>query len=488
MHQLSKYDSKITEEYVKVTPENLYLERKEQRVNPGDIANELIGMLNSDGGLLIYGAKDNGELQDLSDIDDGSLEKYRTLHSRLIKPTPPIRLEEVYVEDKLIFLYHVREDNENIFSRENGNVYRRAGSSNYGPLSLDDITNLRYDKNLRHYEDQIATDFTQDDIDIGLLTSYAKMINFEGTIEELLLNRSLATKDKNGNIAFRNSAVLLFAKDPDKYIPSSYVRYVRYDGTEMETGSAFNAVKDITIRGNIPTIISKTIDLLKTAFGEFYSFDPNRATFTKVTEYPEEAWQEGIVNAVFHRSYNLQGNCTLIRHFDDKLEISNAGPLPAQVNVDNIRDRRFSRNPRIGRVLYEMGYVRELNEGVKRIYSSMNSYKLSEPEYMDEDSIVTLRLRNPIYKNERSMSMETLALLRQKLPGYNDTKRSIVAYLLENAHGIITDISQKTGIGERAIRKNLDQLVEDNIVIRLTDKIRDKNAQYVFKNEKAKIK
>ena len=66
------------------------------------------------------------------------------------------------------------------------------------------------------------------------------------------------------------------------------------------------------------------------------------------------------------------------------------------VTVDNIRDTRFSRNPKISRVLTEFGYVRELNEGVKKIYSDMAEAKLPAPEYSDSANSVRLVLENNI--------------------------------------------------------------------------------------------
>ena len=110
-------------------------------------------------------------------------------------------------------------------------------------------------------------------------------------------------------------------------------------------------------------------------------------------EYPEEAWLEGIVNALCHRSYNIQGNAIYIKHFDDRFEISNSGPLPQQVTVDNIKTERFARNPRIARVLEDMGYVRQLKEGVNRIYESMEKSMLSEPEYREANNNIYLTLR-----------------------------------------------------------------------------------------------
>ena len=67
----------------------------------------------------------------------------------------------------------------------------------------------------------------------------------------------------------------------------------------------------------------------------------------------------------------MTGSYIKVSMFDDRLEILSPGKLPSIVTIDNIRDTRFSRNPRIARVLTEFGWVRELNEGVKRIYEDM---------------------------------------------------------------------------------------------------------------------
>lgn len=57
--------------------------------------------------------------------------------------------------------------------------------------------------------------------------------------------------------------------------------------------------------------------------------------------------------------------------YDDRLEIESLGKLPNIVPVDNIRTANFSRNPRLVRVLTDFDIVKELNEGVKRIYLDM---------------------------------------------------------------------------------------------------------------------
>lgn len=53
------------------------------------------------------------------------------------------------------------------------------------------------------------------------------------------------------------------------------------------------------------------------------------------------------------------------------MEIFSPGKLPNIVTLDNMKYTRYSRNPKIARVLSDFGYVRELNEGVKRIYNTI---------------------------------------------------------------------------------------------------------------------
>jgi ATP-dependent DNA helicase RecG len=55
---VSTINSQITLEYLQTKVENQYFERKgigEKDISPTKIANELIGMLNADGGVLAFG-------------------------------------------------------------------------------------------------------------------------------------------------------------------------------------------------------------------------------------------------------------------------------------------------------------------------------------------------------------------------------------------------------------------------------------------------
>ena len=482
---ISKINGIITKEYLETQPEGQYFERKglgeKDNIKPAKIADELIGMLNAGGGLLALGVSDKGEIQDLNTIAD-KLDDYRKLAFDFIAPPCLLKPEEVYIEGKLLFLFHVEKDIERIYSRKDTDkVFLRVAESNR-ELDREQIKKLEYDKNIRLFEEELMPDFDEEDLDQALLAAYKEKLNFTGEVYDLLYKRNLLAK-KEGKFQFKKSAILLFSTSPERYIPSASVRYVRYEGTEAKVGSEHNVVKDQRFENNIPRLIDDLTYFLRTSLRDYYFLDVSIGKFRKVPEYPEEAWLEGVVNALCHRSYNLQGNEIYIKHFDDRLEISNSGPLPAQVTIENIKTERFARNPRIARVLEDLGYVRQLNEGVSRIYQSMEKSLLAQPEYREQNNNVYLTLRNRVSAHEKTNSKALMNAIEEKWNEYNETQKAILLYLFRKGSAVLSDLLQYTGINQNSVRSYLNAFIAQNIIERHSEKQRDVNAKYTFKKE-----
>lgn len=480
---VSKFNTQITVDFLQKKRENQYFERKglgERDISPTKIANELIGMLNADGGVLAFGISNDGEIQDLKILGE-KLSDYRNLYVDFIEPYGNIKLEEVEIDNNLVFLYHVDQDIERIFKRrDNEQIFLRVDDRNK-QLDRDAVRNLEYDKQIRKFEDEIEDEFDFQDLDEKLLNGSKQKLNYEGPALDLLIKRHLAIK-KDNQIKIKKAGLLLFAKDPEKYITSASLRYIRFEGTDAKVGTEYNVVKDERFENNIPWIIDQVKKFLKTTLKDYYFLDLETGRFNKVPEYPEEAWLEGVVNALCHRSYNVQGNAIYIKHYDDRLEISNSGPLPAQVNVENIRTERFSRNPRIARALEDMGFVRQLNEGVSRIYQSMEKSMLSTPEYVEKNGNVYLTLRNKISNHTKTISDAILRTVQENWSTYNDTQKRILQHLFYQNQATINELVDITGIHEKNVRLYLNHFIDNEaILVRLSEKQRDKNAKYTFK-------
>lgn len=481
---ISNINSILTKQYLKSQPENQYFERKglgEKDIKATKIAEELIGMLNADGGVLVFGVSDSGEIQDLNQISD-KLDEYRKLIFDFIQPPCHIHLEEVLVDEKLIFIFHVEHDYERIYSRkDNDKVFLRVADSNR-ELNREQIKKLEYDKNIRRFEDEIVPDFDLDDLDNTLLTEYQQKLNFNGNVLDLLYKRNLVKKSGE-SYQFKKSAVLVFSKDPERYIPSASVRYVRYEGTTAKVGTEHNVIKDQRFENNIPRLIEELTYFIRASLRDYYFLDLRQGKFQKVPEYPEEAWLEGIVNALCHRSYNVQGNVIYIKHFDDRIEISNSGPLPAQVTIENIKTERFARNPRIARALEDLGYVRQLNEGVSRIYQSMEKSLLAEPEYREQNGNVYLILRNRVSSHDKAISPDVMGSIENQWMEFNDTQRAILFYLFTHGSATANDLVEYTQININSIRGYLNAFVVKKLIERHSQKQRDANAKYTLKKD-----
>lgn len=479
----SEHNSSLTLEGLQTKSEGQYLERKGRNIKPTKIANELIGMLNADGGTLVYGIAEDGTIEDLSTLASRELDTYRKLVHEFIHPPANIDLEEIYLPNGLlIFLFHVEADHERRFQRkDNEQVFLRVADSNKGPLKRDEVEKLDYNKTIRSYEDELREDFDPVDLDTAVCDEYRKAMNYADSFEQLAIKRNLAQR-RDGAVIYKNSTILLFSKDPSQYINNAAVRYVRYRGIELQPGKQFNVIKDQRFEFCLPKLIRRLETFIETSLRDYYFLDIENGRFQHAPEFPKEAWLEGIVNAVCHRSYNLQGNCIYLKHFDNRLEISNSGPLPAQVTVDNISRERYSRNPRITRVLAEMGYVRELNEGVPRIFNAMEQSMLAAPLYKDVENAVTLTLRNKVTEHKQTIHSETFETIEAEWKTLNKSQQTIVNLLFEHQEMRVYEFKKHINLTERAIRTNLLRLMKLNMVEKLSEKQRDSNAVYRLLN------
>lgn len=252
---------------------------------------------------------------------------------------------------------------------------------------------LEYDKGQLWFEDELARGGAGiDDVDREFLARYKRVIGAEHMDDE----RLLVARDFLRDGRLTDAGVILFAADPMRFLPSAWVRVLRVDGTELRTGRNLNITKDVEFSGPLVSVVEKAGALIEALLRDFQVLDDN-VRFKTVPEYPRFAWFEGLVNAVAHRDYSLQGDYTRVMIFDDRLEITSPGTLPNRVTLENMRTTRFARNPKICHVLTSFEMVRELNEGVHRMYEEMDELGLPAPEFSEPNGmVVKLVLRNDI--------------------------------------------------------------------------------------------
>ena len=212
-------------------------------------------------------------------------------------------------------------------------------------------------------------------------------------------------------------------------------------------------------------IIEKAKEFISTQLREFTAMDKKTGIFQIVPEYPEFAWLEGVVNAVTHREYSMSGGYIKVSMYDDRLEIESPGKLPNIVTVENIKETRYSRNPRISRVLTDFGWVRELNEGVKRIYADMERFFLDDPIFSEPEQSVKLTLKNNIVmRNVRQKDHAMGQIGIETWSQLDDLEQQILVYMASNSVVSRASLEKHTKRSNRTITTRLNNMINLGII------------------------
>lgn len=465
----SQYNRLLTLEYLRTEEENKYFDRKSGKIKPSDLAKHISAFANADGGTIVIGIGDNKAIEGINQFGESKINEFINAPRSGCKPMPRYEYELIDVinskrESDRILLLHISESVDQIIRTSSDLTYLRIGDRSV-EMRGDDLHNLEYAKSARHYEDEINPDAEMSDLNEDLLTQYAEHIGATDLSFKEILNARGFIKTHGREERLTNAAVLLFAKNVYQFYPNCRIRFLRYDGNYAQVGTNINLIRDTGIECSLLEIIDKAKDFISTQLREFTLLDEKTGKFQVVPEYPEFAWQEGIVNAVVHREYALTGSYIKVTMYDDRLEIESPGKLPNIVTVENIRETRFSRNPRISRVLTEMGWVRELNEGVKRIYSDMESFFLEAPIYSEPEQSVRLVLKNNIIMRSIRQGDRAMNSFGQDVwDSLDNAEKMIVSYLINKGAAKRAELTQYTGKSSGTVTNRLNKLIDRGLV------------------------
>lgn len=227
-------------------------------------------------------------------------------------------------------------------------------------------------------------------LDPELVTRYMRRIKAGADTEVVLRARGLAV-ERGKRTWPTNAGILVLGHAPQSSFPEAYVRLLRYQGSSRETGVRANVTADRRLEGPISAQIDGARRLLRRWLPQAIRLQAE-GRFGSATLIPESVWLEAVVNAVTHRSYSIGGDHIRVELFDDRVEVESPGRLPGLVRIENIRSTRYARNPRIARALSDLGYGRELGEGVNRMFEEMSRVGLPDPVYMQGPASVRVIL------------------------------------------------------------------------------------------------
>lgn len=395
-----------------------------------DIVETLSAMANADGGELVVGIEDDGTVTGVPHPDDKVQLFLRAPRDRnYVHPPLRCHAREVRTTDGLLLLHLSVDWSPEVHGLADSRTLLRVSDANM-PVPAEQIAALKQTKAQGLFERSFPPGATQDDLDLELVASIIQRTQAGKGAEEFLRKYRLI-EGRNGRSVPCLAGLLLFGKDPHRWHPRCGIDFVRWEGTVRKHGAELNITKRIRIEHPLSILIEKAYEAIQPFIRERQQL--HDLFFTERLEYPTFVWQEAIVNAVAHRDYSIQGTPIEVWMFDDHMEIRSPGLPPHPVTVEALNRRKhlhISRNPLLVRVLADLGYMRELGEGIPRMFDEMERQGFYPPHFEDIGGVsLSVNLRNqPVYDRA---TMEWLKQFKDvHLSG--DQKR-LLAYA--HAHG-----------------------------------------------------
>lgn len=371
--------------------EDQWFERKGSQIAAKDLASTLVAFANAEGGVVVVGLHD-GNVQGLSAVAN-KINDYRQAPIDYTSPPTRASVEEIAClnsggeVDRLLV---IRVDpSERVHELKNGDCYLRIGDENRR-LNFQQRQELEFDKGQSQYDGYVAPGIRMDDLDAELLAQYRRAVGATDGVANLLRARSLLKP--SGEVT--NAGYLLFGGAPQNLFPQAHVRVLRFLSADRGTGSRLGLDEsgDVRVEGPIPRVIQEASAVVDELMPKRRALGSD-GLFTGVPIVPRDAWLEGLVNAVIHRSYSLAGDHIRIELYPNRIEIESPGRFPGLANPERpLNISRFARNPRIARACADLRIGQELGEGIKRMFDEMRRVGLTDPVYRQSSGSVKLTL------------------------------------------------------------------------------------------------
>lgn len=424
---------------------------KSERIKPAKLQETFVAFANSDGGDLYIGIEDKSQTGERI-IGFEEQEDANGVISTLLEDTEPavenVLVEFLKVEGKGLVLHFGIPKSPKVHYTASGDCYIRINAEKR-KIKGDRITQLGYSKGAEPYERRALEHVDIEDVvDGDLLPYYMERVGTHLEPEVFLRKQRLLTK-KDGERTPNVGCVLLFDEEPQATLETRCaVKVYRLRTTEAEYRREQLEEMPITINGHVEGVIDKTIQQVA-KYIDGASFQDG----DKIVQlnYPADALKEILVNAVIHRDYSLNDDIH-VRVFDNRVEVQSPGRLPGYMNIDNLYDERFSRNPNVVRMLHNLPNPvnHDIGEGLDTAKNELKKAGLVEPEFQEKENAFLVTIRH------------------QKLASIEDV---ILQYINENPDSVLTnklvrqlsgeDDMQKVKIALQRLRANGDIKLED---------------------------
>ena len=333
---------------------------------------------NYDGGEILFGVDDDGNIKGLSDVKQACLDIENKINDS-ISPQPNYTLEIQNNEQTIKLSVKSGLQKPYLYKSK---AYKRNDTATIEVDTLEFSRLVLEGKNIR-FEELPCKD---QELSFEILQSNLKeKIQIETFNKDTLKTLNLYD-DVNG---FNNAAGLLADKN-------------HFPGIDIvKFGENISIIqKRITFENtSVLGIYEKALSV----FRDYYQYEVIQGADRKMVEkIPEAAFREAIANALIHRVWDVDLQIR-VSMFNDRIEVVSPGGLPSGITKDEYLSGKLSvlRNRNLANVFYRLGFVEIFGTGITRI-KQIYSEALTKPGFEVSENAIKIIL--PIYEESTNLT------------------------------------------------------------------------------------
>ncbi len=434
------------------------IELKQSLAEVDEIIETAVAFANTEGGRIYIGVSPEGKVLGVQ-IGKGTIED---LVNKIGQHTDPKLHPKVSVkkaEGKDIIVVEVKESHDHLVLAF-GKPHKRVGKSS-PKMSKDEYEWLIFEKHKDklHFDTMLCRGATLKDIDPVKVRWFLDKAKEERRLE---VPEKVSTKEaleylkvlNNGKPT--NTGILLFGKDPQKFIVQCTIHAGRIKKTQ---GHDFLDMR--VLEGTIPELRDAALRYIAEHTRKAVFFDANQRH--DKWEYPFRALEEALNNALAHRDYRMTGDIQLAI-YDDRIEIWNPGELPKEITPEQLKGKHRSlpRNPFLASKLYLIKYIERWGRGTNRIVEEMRTEKLPDPVFSNNSGGFEIVLNGPGKGFEKVIDD-----IKFHKIDINDRQKKAIEYLKVKGEISRKEYSEISGVSLRQANKDLNDLLVKKIIVQV---------------------
>lgn len=479
--------------------------------------------MNREIGLIFIGIKEEDDkktgrkavpVRPITGIDKASIEttenELKSLLSH-IHPKPEYHLLQDKIDDRFYIVLAIEPGNDGPYETskkaENDKKiklkagrYIRIRRDSRFPNKREEFELLKKYADF-HFTSELNETATLDDLNYEYMKEY--LVRTNATLDVRALSKldmakalHLIDSSEYGGYRAKNFAVLMFADEPDRFIPYAYVEIIReVVGTDKMESKSF--------KGPIWIQAQRIREYFRDTIMASYTVrEPGKSGAHRVFNWPLEMFEELSTNCILHKEYSRRQYIGIYVYHDHLSFINHNRPLPPitieDLNENTVFDDRKYLNEDLKEMFFKLDLIQSYGSGIRRAKKAMEdngSPKLvyspdndtddytqviayineeyarikseEETQLTSGEALADNNLRDNMKQNDTENDTENgtemfpkvaTAFLRNCSNKKRPTAMSLMKAISSNSHVTITEMTVISGASDRTVKRYLKEL------------------------------